>query len=314
MTTLYLVIPCYNEEGVIFDTASRLLAKINALTDAGIISEASRILFIDDGSKDNTWEMINDLTQQDRHFAGAKLSRNQGHQNALLAGLTIAKDRCDAAISMDADLQDDINAIDEMLFHFKNDCDIVYGVRSSRENDTNFKRYTAKTFYKLMRSLGADIVSDHADYRLMSRRALEALMQYSESNMFLRGIVPLLGYKSAIVSYKRGERFAGESKYPLKRMLIFAFDGITSFSIRPIRIVTLLGSMIFAASLVALIVLLILKLLGHTVQGWATLMGSIWLLGGLQLLSIGIIGEYIGRVYHESKRRPRFFIEKLDIN
>lgn len=311
MTTLYLVVPCYNEQEVLPETARRLLDKIAALQNEGRVSNDSRILFVDDGSRDATWQIIERLAQDDARFGGVKLSRNRGHQNALLAGLTVARDRCDAAVSLDADLQDDVNAIDEMLLQFEQGCDIVYGVRSRRDTDTVFKRATAKGFYRLMRALGVDIVDDHADYRLMSRRAVEGLMQFDEANLFLRGVVPLIGYKSAVVTYARGERFAGESKYPLKKMLLFALDGITAFSIRPIRLVMLLGAVIFGASLVALLALLVLKLTGYTVQGWTTLMGSIWLLGGIQLLSLGVIGEYVGRVYQETKHRPRFLIDRI---
>jgi glycosyltransferase involved in cell wall biosynthesis len=313
MTTLYLVVPCYNEQEVLPDTARRLRQKLAALEGAGRISPESRILLVDDGSRDATWSMIEQLAQSDNRFGGVKLSRNRGHQNALLAGLTVAKDRCDAAVSLDADLQDDIHAIDCMLDSFDEGCDIVYGVRSRRDTDTIFKRTTARSFYRLMRALGVDIVDDHADYRLMSRRAIEGLMQFDEANLFLRGVVPLIGYKSAVVTYARGERLAGESKYPLKKMLLFALDGITAFSIRPIRLVMLLGAVIFCASLLALLALLILKLTGYTVQGWTTLMGSIWLLGGIQLLSLGVIGEYVGRVYQETKHRPRFLIDRISL-
>ncbi|MFV0498280.1 MAG: glycosyltransferase family 2 protein [Candidatus Fimivivens sp.] len=307
---LYLVVPCYNEEAVLPETAVHLLAKLTALIEAGKISTKSRILFVDDGSRDKTWRIIEDLSQRDTHFGGVKLSRNKGHQNALLAGLTVAKAHCDAAISLDADLQDDINAIDGMLSHFQDGCDVVYGIRSKRDTDTLFKRTTAECFYKLMRALGVDIVDNHADYRLLSRRALEGLMQFNEANLFLRGIVPLIGYKHAIVPYERHERLAGQSKYPLKKMLLFAFDGITAFSIKPIRLVTTAGAVIFLASVITLLVLLFQKLMGHTVQGWTTLMGSIWLLGGIQLLSLGIIGEYVGRIYQEAKHRPHFIIDQ----
>lgn len=313
MTTLYLVVPCYNEEAVLPETASRLRAKLAALVQAGKITDNSRILFVDDGSRDATWRIIEALSGQDRCFGGVRLSRNKGHQNALLAGLTVAKDHCDAAISLDADLQDDVGAIDEMVAHFQDGCDVVYGVRSKRDTDTVFKRATAEGFYKLMQALGVDIVDNHADYRLLSRRALEGLMQFNEANLFLRGIVPLIGYRHAVVTYERKERFAGESKYPLKKMLLFAFDGITAFSIKPIRLVTVTGALIFGASVLALLILLLQKLMGHTVQGWTTLMGSIWLLGGIQLLSLGIIGEYIGRVYQETKHRPRFIIDRITL-
>ncbi len=312
-TVLYLVVPCYNEQEVLPETASRLRAKLAALTQSGRIDDKSRILFVDDGSRDGTWRIIEDFSRQDAHFAGVKLSRNKGHQNALLAGLTVARDHCDAAISLDADLQDDVDAIDEMVAHFQDGCDVVYGVRSKRDTDTIFKRTTAEGFYKLMQALGVDIVDNHADYRLLSRRALEGLMQFNEANLFLRGIVPLIGYRHAIVTYERRERFAGKSKYPLKKMLLFAFDGITAFSIKPIRLVTTTGALIFVASVITLLVLLLQKLLGYTVQGWTTLMGSIWLLGGIQLLSLGIIGEYVGRVYQEAKHRPHFIIDRITL-
>lgn len=312
-TVLYLVVPCYNEQEVLPETASRLRAKLAALTLSGKIDDKSRILFVDDGSRDGTWRIIEELSRGDAHFGGIKLSRNKGHQNALLAGLTVAKEYCDATISLDADLQDDVDAIDEMVAHFQDGCDVVYGVRSRRDTDTIFKRTTAEGFYKLMRALGVDIVDNHADYRLLSRRALEGLMQFDEANLFLRGIVPLIGYRHAIVTYERHERFAGTSKYPLKKMLLFAFDGITAFSIKPIRLVTAAGALIFCASVITLLVLLLQKLLGYTVQGWTTLMGSIWLLGGIQLLSLGIIGEYVGRVYQETKHRPHFIIDRVTL-
>ena len=311
--TLYIVVPCYNEQEVLPETSRRLLEKIEFLLQKQKINDKSRILFVDDGSRDATWSIISDLIESNEYFAGVKLSRNKGHQNALLAGLATAKDRCDAAISLDADLQDDIEAIDEMVDNFIDGCDIVYGVRSSRKTDTAFKRTTAKGFYRFMRLLGVDIIDDHADYRLMSKRALEALLQFEESNLFLRGIVPQIGFKSAIVTYERHERFAGESKYPLKKMLMFAFDGITSFSVKPIRFVTVAGALIFGVSMLAMVILLLQKLMGYTVQGWTTLMGSIWALGGIQLLSLGIIGEYIGKIYQETKRRPKFIIDKIEI-
>lgn len=308
---LYLVIPCFNEEAVLPETARRLKEKLSPLIEGDVISPQSRILFVNDGSRDHTWELIEELHKSDPLFSGVRLSRNRGHQNALLAGLMVAKDRCDVTISLDADLQDDINAIDQFLKEYSSGCDIVYGVRSKRETDTFFKRTTAQGFYKFMQMLGVDVVDNHADYRLMSRRAVEALSQFDEVNLFLRGIVPLIGFRSAIVTYERSERFAGESKYPLSKMMSFAFDGITSFSVRPIRCVTILGFSIFAASLLTLAWLLALKLLGYTVQGWTTLMGSIWLIGGIQVLSLGIIGEYIGKIYKEVKHRPRFILETV---
>ncbi|MGI5893010.1 MAG: glycosyltransferase family 2 protein [Candidatus Merdivicinus sp.] len=313
MMTLYLVIPCYNEEAVLPETSRRLGEKFDFLFQAGKISADSRILFVDDGSRDKTWSMIAELHQKDSRFAGVKLSRNRGHQNALLAGLMTAKDYCDAAISMDADLQDDVNAIDRMVDAFLEGYEVVYGVRSSRETDTFFKRTTAQGFYKFMKLMGVDIVYNHADFRLMSRRALEALSNYEEVNLFLRGIVPLIGYSSTTVEYERGERFAGESKYPLKKMLAFAFDGITSFSIKPIRWVTGVGFLIFLASILALIYIFIVKLIGFAVPGWSATTASIWMLGGIQLLSLGVIGEYVGKIYTEVKARPRYLIEAIEL-
>jgi glycosyltransferase involved in cell wall biosynthesis len=309
--TLYLVIPCYNEEAVLQETSRRLLEKIQQMEASGMISEKSRILFVDDGSKDKTWELISQLHGQHRQIGGLKLSRNRGHQNALLAGLMTAKQYADMVISMDADLQDDVDAVDRFVAEYYKGSDVVYGVRSSRATDTAFKRGTAQGFYKFMQTLGVDIVDNHADYRLMSRRALDALAQYREVNLFLRGVVPLIGFPSAIVTYERHERFAGESKYPLKKMLSFAFDGITSFSVKPIRMITWLGVLIFFASIMMLLVLLIQKLFGYTVQGWTTLMGSIWMIGGIQLLCLGMIGEYVGKIYAEVKQRPRFIVDQL---
>ena len=311
--TLYIVVPCYNEEEVLPETSRRLGEKLEELEKAGKISADSRVLFVDDGSKDRTWELISGLHKQDCRFGGVKLSRNKGHQNALLAGLMTAKDCCDAAISMDADLQDDINAIDKMVDAFAGGYDIVYGVRSSRATDTAFKRGTAQGFYKFMKLMGVDIVYNHADFRLMSRRALEGLSGFEEVNLFLRGIVPLIGYPSTTVEYERGERFAGESKYPLKKMLAFAFDGITSFSIKPIRWVTAAGFLIFMASILALVYIIVVKLLGFAVPGWSATTASIWLLGGLQLLGMGIIGEYVGKIYTEVKARPRYLIEAVEL-
>ncbi len=311
--TLYLVIPCYNEEPVLEETHRRLHQKLTSMIEQNLIAPNSRMLFVNDGSKDNTWGVIEALYAQDPLVAGLKLSRNRGHQNALLAGLMTAKEYADMMISLDADLQDDVDAIDQFVEQYYQGKDIVYGVRSSRETDTFFKRSTAQGFYKMMRALGVDIIDNHADYRLMSRRAVEGLAQFKEVNLFLRGVVPLIGFPSGVVTYERQKRFAGESKYPLKKMLAFAFDGITSFSIKPIRLITILGLLIFAASLIALAVLLVLKLIGHTVQGWTTLMGSIWLIGGIQLFSLGVIGEYIGKIYSEVKARPMYLIDQLII-
>ena len=307
--TLYLAIPCYNEEEVLPETSRRLREKFTALLQAGRISEGSRICLIDDGSKDRTWELIAGLHAEDTVFSGIKLSRNRGHQNALLCGLMTLRDRADCVISMDADLQDDINAIDAMLDQFEAGCDVVYGVRSKRETDSAFKRMTAEGFYRVMRALGADVVFNHADYRLMSRRALDALAEYKEVNLFLRGMVPLIGYKSGVVYYERAERFAGESKYPLKKMLSFAWEGITSLSVQPIKLITRLGALMFCVSLVMLIWFLIRHFTGHTVQGWSSLAVSIWAIGGLELLAIGVVGEYVGKIYLETKGRPRYLAE-----
>ena len=307
--TLYLVIPCYNEEEVLPETAKRLTQKMTQMISDGLISQKSRIAFVDDGSKDRTWELVEEMHRQNKFVCGVKLSRNKGHQNALLAGLMTVKDHCDMAISLDADLQDDIEAIDRFVEKYYEGCDIVYGVRSSRESDTFFKRTSAQSFYKIMKFLGVDIVYNHADYRLMSKRALEELENFKEVNLFLRGIIPLIGFRSDVVTYERHERFAGESKYPLKKMLAFAFDGITSFSIKPIRLISTLGAAIFGVSLLMLLYFLIIYFLGKTVAGWATIVISIWAIGGLQLLATGIIGEYIGKIYLETKGRPKFVVE-----
>ncbi|MGN2369542.1 glycosyltransferase family 2 protein [Clostridium cagae] len=305
---LYLVIPCYNEEAVLHETAKRLLVKMNSMIDKDFITHDSKILFVNDGSKDKTWNIIQELHAQNPIFSGVNLSRNKGHQNTLLAGLMTAKNYADITISLDADLQDDIEVIDKFVEEYYSGSDVVYGVRSSRKTDTFFKRTTALGFYKFMNALGVDVMYNHADYRLMSKRALEGLNQFKEVNLFLRGIVPLIGYKYSVVEYERHERFAGESKYPLKKMLAFALDGITSFSIKPIRIITGLGFFIFFISFIALIYSLIVKFLGNTVTGWTSLTLSIWMLGGIQLLSLGVIGEYIGKIYNETKQRPRFII------
>lgn len=309
--TLYLVIPCYNEEEVLPETSRRLLEKLAGMVAAGMVTEKSRILFVDDGSKDKTWELISRLHREHRQISGLKLSRNRGHQNALLAGLMTAKQYADMVISMDADLQDDVDAVDRFVEEYYKGSDVVYGVRSSRETDTAFKRGTAQGFYKFMQALGVDIVDNHADYRLMSRRALEGLSKFREVNLFLRGIVPLIGYRSTEVAYERHERFAGESKYPLKKMLSFATDGITSFSIKPIRMITVAGFLIFVMSLAILIYSLVVHSMGRTVWGWTSTIVSIWAIGGLQLLAIGVVGEYIGKIYMETKDRPKYIIEKI---
>ena len=306
---LYIVVPCYNEEEVLPETARRLQEKMTALIKKEMVSPKSRVLFVDDGSKDSTWEKISSLHQENPLFSGLKLSHNRGHQNALIAGLMTAREPADIVISMDADLQDDIEAVDQFLLEYQGGSDIVYGVRSSRTKDTVFKRTTAVGYYKLLRALGVEIVENHADYRLMSKRALNALAEFKEVNLFLRGIVPLIGFRTSVVKYERNERFAGESKYPLKKMLAFAIDGVTSFSVKPIRFITWLGVIIFCLSVLSLAWILADKLFGKTVSGWATLMGSIWALGGIQLLCLGILGEYISKIYQETKQSPRFYID-----
>lgn len=308
--TLYLVIPCYNEEEVLPITSKAVAEKLEALVREGKISQKSRIMFVDDGSKDKTWEIISKLSRNYPVFTGVKLSRNRGHQNALLAGLMTAKEKADIVISMDADLQDDIDTIDGFLEKRNEGCEIVYGVRSDRKTDTRFKKWTAQGYYKFLSKMGVEITYNHADFRLMSKKALDGLEQFGEVNLFLRGIVPMVGYKSGIVEYKRSKRAAGESKYPLKKMLALAFEGITSMSVKPIRLITFLGFALFGVSLLMMIYFLVTYFLGKTVQGWATIVISIWAIGGLQLLAIGIIGEYIGKIYLETKARPKFLIEE----
>ena len=308
---LYIVIPCYKEQEVLHETASRLQAKMENLIFNHKISPESRVMFVNDGSTDQTWPIICELHEKNPLFSGVNLSRNRGHQNALLAGLMTAKERADMVISMDADLQDDINAVDEMVDKFYEGCDIVYGVRSSREKDTFFKKFTAEGFYRVMNLLGADTVFNHADYRLMSKRALEGLEQFKEVNLFLRGIVPMIGYKTGVVEYERGERFAGESKYPLKKMLAFAMEGITSLSTKPLQYISGLGFLIFAVSILMLLYFIAQWAIGGTVAGWASVICSVWAIGGLILLSIGVIGEYVGKIYMETKARPRFIIQDI---
>lgn len=308
---LYLVIPCYNEQEVLHETEHRLTVKLNQMISDGLISGESRMVFVDDGSKDSTWNIIKDMHEKNDLVLGIKSSRNRGHQNTLLAGLMTVKDECDMAISMDADLQDDIEVLDEFVKKYYDGCEIVYGVRSARKTDTFFKKFTAEGFYKVMKWMGADIVFNHADYRLMSSRALNELAKYKEVNLFLRGIVPMIGFKTDVVMYERHERFAGESKYPLKKMMAFAMDGITSLSIKPIRFITSLGIILFALSIILLIYYIVGYFLGRTAPGWATIVVSIWGIGGLQLLAIGVIGEYIGKIYMETKERPRYIIEEF---
>ena len=309
--TMYVVIPCYNEEQMLPITAEALIKKFDKLKAEGRIAQNSKVMFVDDGSKDKTWEIIQKLHEASPVFTGLKLSRNKGHQNALLAGLMTARNYADIVVSMDADLQDDINAIDGFLDKRAEGCDIVYGVRSSREKDTAFKRGTAQAYYKLLEHMGVEITYNHADYRLMSKASLDVLTQFEEVNLFLRGIIPLIGFKSTTVEYERDKRFAGESKYPLSKMLAFAFDGITSFSIKPIRMITCLGFLIFLVSLIALIVFIILKYTGFTIGGWTSTVASIWMIGGIQLLCLGVIGEYIGKIYNETKKRPRYIVSKV---
>lgn len=308
---LYLVIPCYNEEEALPVTSARLQEKMYKLINENKIHAKSRIIFVNDGSGDKTWDLIQELHQKDKLFGGINLSRNRGHQNALLAGLLTVREYADMVISMDADLQDDIDAIDEMIEKYKNGIDIVYGVRSSRGKDTLFKKATAEGFYKIINHLGGNTVFNHADYRLMSKRAIEGLAQYGEVNLFLRGIVPMIGYPTDVVYYERGERLAGESKYPLGKMLSFAVEGITSLSIKPIRMITFLGFFIFLISIGMLIYSFVRHFMGATIVGWTTLMVSLWAIGGLILLSLGVVGEYIGKIYLETKARPRFIIERF---
>ena len=311
MDKLWLVVPCYNEEEVLPETSKRLYKIMTDMVINGLISPESKIAFVNDGSKDKTWELIEKYHTGLDMFVGINLSRNKGHQNALLAGLTVAKEHADMVITLDADLQDDIEVIPQFVQKYYDGNDIVYGVRNNRDTDTAFKRTTAQGFYKFMKFLGVDIVNNHADYRLMSQRAIRSLLEYNEVNVFLRGIIPTIGYKSDIVEYSRKERFSGESKYPLKKMLSFAFDGITSFSVKPLRISLLLGALSFIVSLIILVYCVVQFFLGNTVSGWASLSVSVWALGGIQLLMLGIVGEYIGKIYLETKHRPKFFIDDI---
>lgn len=306
---LYIVIPCFNEETVLPITNTLFLDKLKDFIAAGEISAESRILFVDDGSRDNTWSVISELHQKNAYFEGLKLSRNCGHQNALLAGLMTAKNHADITISIDCDGQDDVDAMNRMLQEYKGGADIVYGVRAARDTDTKFKRNTAKGFYRILNFLGAEVVFNHADYRLMSRRALEGLSEFREVNLFLRGLIPLVGFKSSSVYYDRRERMAGESHYPLSKMLSLAFNGITSLSVRPLKMITGLGFFMSLVSLLAVIVTVIIKLFGYTVQGWTSLLCVIFLLGGIQIFCLGVIGEYIGKMYAETKARPKYIIE-----
>ena len=311
---LYIVIPCYNEQEVLPITAPMFLQKINDLAAAGKISPESRVLFVNDGSKDRTWEIICDLAARDPHYAGICQSRNRGHQNAVLAGLMEAKSRCDITISIDCDGQDDINAMDAMVDAYCDGCDVVYGVRSKRETDTFFKRFTAESFYKILNAMGAEVVFNHADYRLMSARVLEEFARFREVNLFLRGMVPLVGFKSTCVTYERHERMAGESHYPLSKMLALAFDGITSLSIKPIRFITGFGVFVALVSFIGVLWAVIEAALGLTVSGWASMTSIICFVSGVQLICLGVIGEYIGKIYLESKHRPRYIISDTTPN
>ena len=308
--TLYIVIPCYNEEEVLPITSVQFLDKLNDLIHENKISDESRIMFVNDGSKDNTWNIIKALASGDKHYMGIAQSRNRGHQNAVLAGLMEAKDRCDITISIDCDGQDDINAMDDMVDEYLNWAEVVYGVRNSRETDTFFKRTTAQGFYKLLKLMGVDVVYNHADYRLISSRVLQEFANFKEVNLFLRGMIPLVGFKSTCVYYKRNERIAGESHYPLKKMLELAFDGITSLSVKPIRMITSLGFFIAVISFVGVIWGIVTAFMGQTVPGWASIICIICFLSGIQLLALGVIGEYIGKIYMEAKARPRYIISE----
>ena len=310
MENLYVVIPCYNEEEVLEKTKKVLKKKMADLIQKKKISKQSRVIFVNDGSKDKTWDLIQKFYEEDKLFGGINLSRNRGHQNALLAGLLTVKDDADIVISMDADLQDDIEAMDEMIEKRNHGADIVYGVRNSRKKDSFFKRTTAQGFYQVMKMLGVDVVYNHADYRLTSKKVLNSLEDYKEVNLFLRGIFPLIGFKNDIVYYERGERAAGESKYPLKKRLNFAWDGITSVSVKPIRLILNVGIVILVLCILMILYSIIQKVLGNTVDGWTFIVCSLWLLGGIQMLSLGVIGEYIGKIYSEVKARPRYIIDK----
>ena len=310
MSRLYIVVPCYNEHEVLPMTSQIFIKKLEELSSAGEISADSRVLFVNDGSRDNTWEIIKELSETYTFVEGISLSRNRGHQNALLAGLMYAKDRCDITVSIDADGQDDINAINEMVREYHKGCDVVYGVRATRKKDTFFKRVTAEGFYKFMRFMGAEVVYNHADYRLLSRRVLEELSSYKEVNIFLRGMVPLVGFKSTSVFYDRNERLAGKSKYPLRKMLSLAWNGITSLSVKPIHIVMTLGLIVSLLGFAGCIWAVIIGILGSGTAGWASTVCIITFLGGIQLLSLGIIGEYVGKIYLETKGRPRYIIEE----
>ncbi len=308
---VYFVLPCYNESLCLKETYESLRIKADILIQSKKIDKNSKVVFVDDGSKDDTWKMIAGLVDKDSIVVGLKLAHNVGHQNALLAGLMYAKDYCDVSISMDADLQDDLDVVDGFLKEYGKGNEIVYGVRGDRKTDTKFKRYTAQMFYKIMGHLGVELVYNAADCRLMSKKALDELSNYPEVNLFLRGMVPLIGLKSSTVEYERNKRIAGESKYPLKKMLSFAWDGVTSFSVRPIKMVLFFGFLVFILSLIIMIYALVVRAVGRVVDGWTFIVCSIWLVAGIQMISLGLIGEYIGKIYSETKRRPRFFVEEV---
>ena len=307
---LYIVIPCYNEEAVLPLTSGMFLEKIHQLVMADKISDKSRILFVNDGSRDKTWEIICGLAKKDEHFLGIAQSRNRGHQAAVLAGLMDARDRCDITISIDCDGQDDINAMDKMVDEYLGGCEVVYGVRSKRDTDTFFKRFTAEGFYKLLAAMGVEVVFNHADYRLISSRVLKEFANFKEVNLYLRGMIPLVGFKSTSVYYERHERLAGESHYPLKKMLGLAFDGITSLSVKPIRMVFFAGLLIMLLSFVGIVWAVIAAFMGKSVAGWASLACIVCFMGGMQCLFLGVIGEYIGKIYLEVKARPRYIISE----
>lgn len=308
---LYIVIPCYNEEAVLEETTRQLDCLYDSFIERGLISKNSRIVYVNDGSSDRTWHMIREFHEKNKRISGLNLSRNRGHQNALLAGVFTVVDLADMIVTMDADLQDDVGVLEQMILEYSNGYDVVYGVRSNRESDSLFKRVTARLFYRILKRLGGEIIYNHADYRLMSKRAVLALKEYKEVNLFLRGLIPMIGFPSAIVTYERKERFAGKSKYPLKKMISFAMEGITSLSTKPIRIVTWVGILVFMISIIMLIYIFVQYFLGNTIPGWASVAVSVWAIGGLQLLSIGIIGEYIGKIYLESKHRPRYLVDEF---
>ena len=307
---LYIVIPCYNEQEVLPITAPMFLKKLTQLCDDGLIADDSRIMFVNDGSSDDTWKLIRALSEENEHYIGISQSRNRGHQNALLAGLMEARDCCDISISIDCDGQDDIDAMDKMVAEYLDGCDVVYGVRSSRETDSFFKRTTAQGFYKLLEKMGAEVVYNHADYRLLSARVLRELANFKEVNLFLRGMVPLVGFKSTCVEYSRAERLAGESKYPIKKMLSLAADGITSLSVKPLRLITSFGVFVAALSFIGVIWAIVSALCGETVAGWASTTCIVCFVSGVQLMCLGIIGEYIGKIYLETKGRPRYIISE----